>query len=154
MIPVPGWCSAQQNLAGAVTAFDIMVQRAAFAQWNTDHATLGRFGCLADRFRHFARLAVTKADPAFLVTHNDERRKTEALTTLHCFRDAVDVNQLIDEFAFFFVAIVTITGLALCHVSILLVCLAGTPNWSQLPSANCACADREENAVVPRAQNH
>jgi hypothetical protein len=47
-----------------------------------DHVALGRFGRLADRFRHFARLAVTEADAALLVTNNDEGCKTEAAAAL------------------------------------------------------------------------
>src|ERR1700681_3192379 len=57
---------AQINLAGAVTAGNVVMQRAAFAQRHPGQTALGGFGRFADRFRNLARLAVTEADPAFL----------------------------------------------------------------------------------------
>ena len=75
------------------------MQRAAFAQRHADQVALGRFGRLADRFRHFARLAVAEADPALLVADDDERGKAEAPAALHHLGDAVDVDELVDELA-------------------------------------------------------
>jgi hypothetical protein len=82
-----------------MTAFDVMMQGTARTQRHEDHVALGRFGCLADGFRHFARLAVTEADAALLVADDDERGKTEATAALDHFRDAIDVNELVDELA-------------------------------------------------------
>ena len=75
------------------------MQRAAFAQRHADQVALGGFGRLADRFRHFARLAVAEADAALLVADHDQRGKAEALAALHDLGDAVDVDQLVDELA-------------------------------------------------------
>ena len=52
------------HLAGTMTAEDVMMQGAAFAQRNADQIALGGIGRLADRLRYLARLAVTEADPA------------------------------------------------------------------------------------------
>ena len=75
------------------------MQRAAFAQRNAGQVALGGFGRLADRFRHFARLAVAEADAALLVADDDERGKAEAPAALHHLGDAVDVHELVDELA-------------------------------------------------------
>src|SRR5262249_22682665 len=93
------------HLAGAVTSGDVVMQRATLAQRHARQVALGRVGRLADRLRHFARLAVTKADPALLVTDNDERSEAEAASALHNFGDAVDVDELVDEFAVALLAI-------------------------------------------------
>src|SRR3712207_8573643 len=53
---------AQRDLAGAEVAAAIMMERAAVAQRNADHRFLRGRGRLADRFRHFARLAMTETD--------------------------------------------------------------------------------------------
>ena len=74
------------------------MQRAAFAQRNADQVALGGFGRLADRFRHFARLAVTEADAALLVADDHERGEAEAPSALHHLGDAVDVDELVDKF--------------------------------------------------------
>src|SRR5207244_9142328 len=60
---------------------------------------LGRLGRLADRFRHFARLAMTEARAALLVANHDQRRKAEALAALDDLRHAIDVDELVDELA-------------------------------------------------------
>ena len=74
-----------------------MVQRAAVAQRNADHRLLRRGGRLADRFRHFARLAVAEAGAALAVADDDQRREAEALAALHRLGDAVDVDELLDQ---------------------------------------------------------
>ena len=99
MMPVPCGRRAQDDLAGAVAAVDVVMQRAAFAQRDADHAALGRLGRLADRFRHLAGLAVAEADAALLVADDDERGEAEAPAALHHLGDAVDVDQPVDEFA-------------------------------------------------------
>ena len=90
---------AQNHPAGAVAAVHVMMQGAAFAQRHADQRALGGFGRLADGFRHFARLAVAKADAALLVADDDEGGEAEAPAALHHLGDAVDVDQLVDEFA-------------------------------------------------------
>ena len=75
------------------------MQRAARAQRHEDQFALGGFGRLADRFRHFARLAVAEADAALLVADDDECCKAEATAALDDLGDAVDVDELVDEFA-------------------------------------------------------
>jgi hypothetical protein len=49
---------------------------------------------------------VTKADAALLVADHHESGEAEATSTLHHFRDAIDVDQTIHKFA---VALFTIT---------------------------------------------
>ena len=49
----------------------------------------------------FTGLAVPKTNAALEIANNDKCGEAEALTTLHCFCDAVDVDQLVREFAFF-----------------------------------------------------
>src|SRR5689334_8935670 len=74
-----------------------MMQSAAVAQRNADHRLLRRSSRLADRFRHFAGLAVAEASAALAVADHHERRETEALAALHRLRDAVDVDELFDQ---------------------------------------------------------
>ena len=97
MMPVPDGAERTVDLAGAEVALAVMVQRAAVAQRNADHRLLGRGSRLADRFRHFARLAVTEAGAALAVADDDQRRETEALAALHGLGDAVDVDELLDQ---------------------------------------------------------
>ena len=66
---------------------------------------LGVLGRLADRFRHFARLAVAEADAALLVADDHEGGEAEAPAALHDLGDAVDVDQLVDELAVAVVAV-------------------------------------------------
>src|SRR5581483_5942867 len=71
----------------------------ALAQRHPRQIALGRFGRLADRLGHFARLAVAETGPALLVADHDQRRKAEALAALDDLRHAIDVDQLVDELA-------------------------------------------------------
>ena len=119
-----GLGGAQQNLAGAMAALDVVMQRAARAQRHEDQVALGRFGRLADRLRHFARLAVTEADAALLVADDDERGKAEATAALDDLGDAVDVDELVDEFAvalFAVTAAVATVPTFLCHILFLVL---------------------------------
>ncbi len=97
-----------------------MMKRATGAQRNENHATLGRFRRLADRFRHFARLAVAETDPTLLVADDDEGGKAETTATLHHLGDAVDVDELVNEFAVALLAITTaafaVVPAVLCHI--------------------------------------
>jgi hypothetical protein len=78
----------------------------AVLQRNADQRTLGLFGGLADRFRHFLGLALAKADTTTLVADNDKCRKAKALAALDGFRHAVDRDQTVGEFRGFFRAVV------------------------------------------------
>jgi hypothetical protein len=40
---------------------------------------------------------MTEADPALAVAHDDQRREAEALAALHRLRNAVNVDQLLDQ---------------------------------------------------------
>ncbi len=93
MMPVPAGAARRITRPGAVTAVDVMMQRAAFAQRHADDAALGGFRRLADRLRHFARLAVAEADAALLIADDDERGEAEAASALHHLRHAVDVDE-------------------------------------------------------------
>ena len=115
MMPVPGGAARRIDLAGAVAAGHVVMQRAAFAQRHADEAALGGFGRLADRLRHFARLAVAEADPALLVADDDQRGEAEAPAALHHLGHTIDVDELVGEFA---VALFAIAALAwfTCHI--------------------------------------
>jgi hypothetical protein len=56
---------------------------------------------------------VAEADAALLVADDDEGCEAETPSALHHLRDAIDVNELVDEFA---VAIVAIPPAALALV--------------------------------------
>src|SRR5690606_7011443 len=90
-----------------------------FRSRQEDHVALGALGCLADRLRHLSRLAVTEADAPLLVADDDERGEAEAASALHHLRDAIDVDELVDETV---VALLAIPGAVapaiptfLCH---------------------------------------
>src|SRR5690606_32567903 len=91
---------AHHDLAGAPTALAVVVQGAALAERHADHGLLGFLGRLADGFRHLARLAVTEADAALAVADDHQGREREPAPALHGGGDAVDVNQLFDQFVF------------------------------------------------------
>ena len=125
-----GWSSAQHDASRAVSAGDIVVQRATFAQRHANQSVLCRLRRLADCLRNFARLAVAETDPALLIADDDERGETEAAAALHHFRDAVDMDQTIDEFAIALVPVAATAAFAFtCHQflpSSLVTCAAGS----------------------------
>jgi hypothetical protein len=88
-----------------MAAENVVMQGATFAKRDARQRTLRGIGRLTDRFRHFACFAVPKADSALLIAHNNQRCKTEATATLHNLRNAIDVHQLVDEFAVALLAI-------------------------------------------------
>src|SRR5262249_44491332 len=100
----------EEHLARAVTPEDVVVQCAAFAQRNARQAPPCSVSRLADRFRNLACLAVTEANPAFLVTHYDQCSETETAAALDHLRDAIDVHQLVRELA---VTLFTVAAAAL-----------------------------------------
>src|SRR6516165_10089178 len=89
----------QNNPTRSMAAVDVMMQSTPLAQRDTDQRTFRRFRRLAYGLRHLSRLAMPESNPAFLITDDDQRRKTKPATTLHHFRDAIDVDQSIHEFA-------------------------------------------------------
>jgi hypothetical protein len=64
-------------------AHAIMMEGAAIFQRDADHGTLGSGGCLGNRLWHFARLAMTKANPALAITNHNQSRKAKALAALY-----------------------------------------------------------------------
>ena len=92
-----------------MAATHVVMERPALAQRHADHGALGGVGGLADRLRDLAGLAVAEADAALLVADDDERRETEAPAALHDLGDAVDVHELVDEFAVALLAAIAIT---------------------------------------------
>src|SRR4029453_13304671 len=96
----------------------IMVQRAPFPERNACESPLRSVGRLADRLRHFARLAVAEADPPLLIPSADPPRKSKTAAALDHLCHAVDVHQLVDELA---VALFPLTALSFpsgfpCHM--------------------------------------
>src|SRR6185437_6926160 len=96
---------AQDDLAGAIAADDVVMERAPFAQRHAHHAAARLIGRLADRLGHFARLARAIADTALAVADDDDRGKAEAPAALHHLGDTVDADQLFDELAVVAIAI-------------------------------------------------
>src|SRR6185312_8728844 len=90
---------AHHDLAGAITADDVMMQCPALAQRHADHRTARLLGRLADRLRHLARLAGAVADAALAVADDDDRREAEAPAALHHLGDTVDADELLDKIA-------------------------------------------------------
>src|SRR5262245_7646200 len=86
-----------------------MVQRAPLPERNACESPLRSVGRLADCLRHFARFAVAAADPALLIAYDDQRRKSKTAAALDHLCYAVDVHQLVDEFA---VALFPLTALS------------------------------------------
>jgi hypothetical protein len=104
---------AQHNLARAVTAQDFVMQRATFAQRNAHEALLRCFRRLADSFWHFSCLAMSEAYATLLVANDHECRKAEPLAALHNLRNAVDVDQLVDQLAAFAAIIAMSTAITI-----------------------------------------
>src|SRR5579871_6870091 len=75
------------------------MERPTLAQRHAHDAPLCGFGGLADRLGHLPRLSVAESDPPLLVANDDERGKAEPATALDDFRDAVDVDEAVDELA-------------------------------------------------------
>src|SRR4051794_34424860 len=129
-----GRCCTQIDAARAMTAGDVVMQRAALAQRDAGQVALGRLGRLADRLRHFARLAVTEAGAALLIADHDQRCETEALAALDDLGHAVDVDELVDELAVALLALLTVTSAALIASTTLFAFCHGFSN----PSEACA----------------
>ena len=124
-----GHGGAQDDLAGAVAAVHVVMQRPRFAQRHADHLALGLLGRLADGLGNFARLAVAEADAALLVADDDERGEAEARATLDHLGHAVDVDQAIDELA---IALLNVSHRSLSSLSRLLR-TAGRPRGPRRP---------------------
>src|SRR3569623_792838 len=88
---------AQRHATGTEMPVAVVMQRTAFLERNANHRLLGSGGSRGDGFRHFARLAMPEADPALAVADDDERGEPEALAALHRLRNAIDVDQLLDQ---------------------------------------------------------
>ena len=101
MTPVPGAAGQEQHLRGAEEAFDL-VRDGALDQRDLEQVALRAVGALADRFGHFVRLAEAGADVTVLVADDDERREREPTAAFDDLRDAVDVDDAVDELADFF----------------------------------------------------
>ncbi|MNL36644.1 hypothetical protein D3C87_1587370 [compost metagenome] len=93
------------------------MQRTAVTQRYEDQIALCGFSCLADSFRHFTSLAMTEANATLLVANDDESSKTETTAALDDLGDAVDRDQLVDEFAIaLFTGLTIVAALSfLCH---------------------------------------
>src|SRR5690606_30512732 len=104
------------DLGGAVAGLD-RVPQGAVVELDVRHALAGIFHRLLDRDRHFARLAVTKADPAVAVTDHRQRGEGELATALDGLGDAVDGDELLDHpVVDLFAVVATATRIAfVCH---------------------------------------
>ena len=91
--------SAEEDLAGAMTPGDVVVQRASLAQRHAGKPALGGVSRFADRLRNLARFSVTEADAALLVADDNKRGKAEAAAAFDDFGDPIDVDELVDKLA-------------------------------------------------------
>src|SRR5690606_6546178 len=94
-----GGSRAQHDLARAVTALAVVMQRTGVAPRHADQIAARRLGGLADRLRRLAGLAVAQADAALPRPNDDERGEAEALAALHHLCDAIDMDELVGELA-------------------------------------------------------
>src|SRR4051794_31727616 len=88
------------------------MQRASLAQRNPYQIALGVIGRLADGLGHLAGLASAMANATFAVTDDHQGSKAETSATFDHLGDAVDADQLFDEFALVPVAIPVATAIA------------------------------------------
>src|SRR5688572_4170316 len=88
---------ADVDAAGAEMAHAVMMEGAALAKRHAHHRLLGGGGGLGDRLGHLAGLAVAEAGAALAVADDDQSGEAEALAALHGLRDAVDVDELLDQ---------------------------------------------------------
>src|SRR5262245_32780698 len=110
----PGRRRPQVYPACTMATGHIVVQGAAFAQRHADEAALSGIGGFADRLGDLARLAVAEADPPLLVANHHERSKAEAAPAFHHLGHAVDVDELVREFAFALFALAAFAWFT-CH---------------------------------------
>jgi len=103
-----------------------VMKRPAFLERNADHLLASCSGSLGDRLRHFASLAVAKTDAALAVANHNQRSEAEALTALNRLRDAVNVDQLLDDAIIFFFALVAIATTATTTTTAFTVAAAPT----------------------------
>src|SRR5690606_12097479 len=96
-----------EHLRGAVVCLHGVPEGAA-AELDVAHALAGGFHRLLDRGRHFAGLAVAKADPALAVADHRQRGEGELAAALHGLGDAVDRDQLLDHAVVDFLAVAAI----------------------------------------------
>jgi len=92
---------AKEHLRRAEEAFDL-VRNGALDERNLEQVALRAVRTLANRFRDFVRLAETGTDVTVLVTDDDEGREREPTAAFDDLRDAVDVDDAVDELADFF----------------------------------------------------
>jgi hypothetical protein len=76
----------------------IVMQRPTFPQRDPRQVAHGGVSRLSYGFWHFAGLAGAETDAPFLITYDNERRKSEPLTAFDDLSNAIDVNELVDEF--------------------------------------------------------
>ena len=101
MTPVPGAAGRSSTCAAPKKPIDL-VRDGALDQRDLEQVALGAVGALADRLGDLVRLAETGADVTVLVADDDERREREPTAALDDLRDAVDVDDAVDELADFF----------------------------------------------------
>src|ERR1700688_673870 len=84
----------QHDPAGAETS-DHLMRYGPVLNRHPDQTFLGAIDTLANRLRHFVGLAETEADQSVVISRDDQCAEAEAPSTLHDFRDAVDMDDLL-----------------------------------------------------------
>src|SRR5690606_24040565 len=100
-------CRLHVNLGGAVGGLRGVLQGST-VQIDLNHVAASRFHGRLHGGRHFAGLATTETYATLAITHHGQRGEGEDTTTFYSFRDAVNLNQLLN------VAFVALL-LVICH---------------------------------------
>ena len=96
--PVPAEAGLSSTRPAPKAPSDLVRDRGALDR-HLDQVLLGDLDALADRHRHFLRLAGAVADAALAVADHHQRGEGEVLAALDHLGDAVDVDDLLDELA-------------------------------------------------------
>src|SRR5262249_9761728 len=94
--PGPGAGRAQDDVAGAVSADDLVGQGLAVFG-DSDQALARVLDRLLNRQRHLSRLAVSDSDHALFVADGDQRGEREPAAALDDLGDAIDLDHALLE---------------------------------------------------------
>ena len=104
-------------MTGAIIAFDVVMERSAFAQRDPHHRSLSLFGCFSYSFRNLASFTSPMPNSPSTISYNNKRCKTKSSASLDDFSYSVYTNQLLDQFGIFFLfPIISILPICSCNL--------------------------------------